>query len=116
MIIIPGMKDEGVLPTGITDRAEGRLLLRLYIAGPTTISTRALVNIRTICEEHLRERYDLEVVDLSIDPKRAREDNIISLPTLLRIMPASSKRLIGDMSDTQKVLKGLGIDTPTVPR
>ncbi|MDQ3101282.1 MAG: circadian clock KaiB family protein [Bacteroidota bacterium] len=92
----------------------GRYLLRLYIAGPTTTSTRAIVNIRTLCEEYLSGRYDLEVIDLSIDPKAAAQDHIISLPTLLKIQPDPLKRLIGDMSNTNRVLSGLGIDPLSV--
>ena len=87
-----------------------RFSLRLYIAGPTTISTRAIVNIRSICEQFLAGRYDLEVIDLSIEPGRAKEDNIISLPTLIKIRPNGIKRLIGDLSKVDQVLKGLEID------
>ncbi len=89
---------------------ESHCLLRLYISGPTAISARALVNIRNICEQHLSGRYTLEVIDLSIDPGRAKDDNIISLPTLLQIRPRGLKRMIGDMSDTNMVLNGLGIE------
>lgn len=91
-----------------------RFMLRLYISGPTTISSRALVNIRTLCEKHLRGNYDLEVVDLSLDPKKAQEDRIISLPTLMKLEPLPVKRFVGDMSNTDRILACLGIDPITI--
>ena len=104
------MNNNGEIPVADMDAHQRHYLLRLYIAGPTTISTRALVNIRSICEEHLHGHYELEVIDLSVEPKRAMEDNIISLPTLLKIRPRSVQRLVGDMSNTDRVLKSLDID------
>ncbi|RYD18327.1 MAG: hypothetical protein EOP88_22965 [Verrucomicrobiaceae bacterium] len=95
-------------------QAGSRYLLRLYIAGPTVQSTRALVNLRKICEEHLRDRYDLEVFDLLEHPEMAQADQIIAAPTTVRISPGPVRRLIGDLSDTARVLRSLDLG-PTLP-
>lgn len=87
-------------------------VLRLYIAGPTAQSNRALVNLRKICEEHLPGRYHLEVFDLLQEPGMARADQIIAAPTTIRVSPAPVRRLIGDLSDTAHVLRGLDISPP----
>lgn len=87
----------------------GRYLLRLYVTGTTGKSMRAIQNVRRICEEHLRDRYDLEVVDIHKNLPLARGDQIIAAPTLLKRIPAPLRRLIGDMSDEQRVLVGLDI-------
>ncbi len=83
--------------------------LRLYITGITPKSTRALTNIKAICEEHLKGRYQLEVVDVYQQPKLARGDQIIALPTLIRRLPHPLRRLVGDLSDTERVLLGLDL-------
>ncbi|HEX5323833.1 MAG TPA: circadian clock KaiB family protein [Capsulimonadaceae bacterium] len=86
-----------------------RYLLRLYITGKTANSVRALVNARRICDEYLAGRYDLEVVDLYQQPERAAKDGIFAVPTLVRNEPGRVRRIIGDLSDTRKVLSGLEI-------
>lgn len=83
--------------------------LRLYIAGQTDRSKRAIDNLRRICEEHLAGRYQIEVVDLSQEPGRASADDIVALPTLVRKLPEPLRRIIGDLSDKEKVLVGLNI-------
>jgi circadian clock protein KaiB len=83
--------------------------LRLYVAGPTPRSTRAIVNARRICEQYLRGRYALEVIDLYQQPALAAEDQIVAAPTLLRMRPLPLRRLIGDLSDRARVLVGLGL-------
>ena len=83
--------------------------LRLYVSGATPNSTRALANIRRICEEHLAGRYQLEIIDVYQNPALAREDQIIALPTLVKKMPKPMHRLVGDMSNEQKVLAGLNL-------
>lgn len=82
-------------------------VLRLYIAGQTPKSVRALTNLQRICEEQLAGRYRIEVVDLLDDPKRAREDQIVALPTLVRRLPPPIKKIIGDLSNAERVLVGL---------
>lgn len=84
--------------------------LRLYIAGQSPKSMRAVDNLRRACEEHLRDRYRLELIDLLEDPERARSDEIIAVPTLVRMSPRPLRRIIGDLSDTEKLLTGLQVD------
>jgi circadian clock protein KaiB len=84
-------------------------LLRLYVTGTTGRSVRAIQNVRRICEEHLKGLYELEVVDLYKNLPLARGDQIIAAPTLIKRLPAPLRRLIGDMSDEQRVLVGLDL-------
>jgi circadian clock protein KaiB len=86
-----------------------KYLLRLYVTGTTGKSIRAIQNVRRICEEHLRGLYDLEVVDIHKNLPLARGDQIIAAPTLIKRLPVPLRRLIGDMSDEQRVLVGLDI-------
>ena len=84
-------------------------VLRLYTTGATTHSQAAVKNILQICEEHLQGKYDLQVIDVSQQPKLAAGEKIVAAPTLIKKLPLPIKRLIGDMSDTKKVLAGLNI-------
>ena len=88
---------------------KAKYLLRLYVTGTTGGSMRAIQNVRRICEEHLRGLYDLEVVDIYKNLPLARGDQIIAAPTLIKRLPEPLRRLIGDMSDEQRVLVGLDI-------
>jgi circadian clock protein KaiB len=83
--------------------------LRLYVAGQTPKAIRAFANLRTICDEHLAGRYRIEVVDLLEDPQLGRGDQILALPTLVRKLPAPIKKIIGDLSNTERVLVGLDL-------
>ena len=83
--------------------------LILYVAGQTPKSLAAIANLERICAEHLPGRYEVEVIDLRQDPKLAREHSIVALPTLVRQLPAPMRKIIGDLSDTQKVLVNLKI-------
>lgn len=83
--------------------------LRLYIAGQSPKSMRAVANLRRTCEEHLPGRYQLELIDLLEHPERARADEIIAVPTLVRASPRPVRRIIGDLSDTEKLLTGLQV-------
>jgi circadian clock protein KaiB len=84
-------------------------VLRLYVTGTTGKSVRAIQNIRRICEEHLKDRYELEVVDLYKNLPLARGDQIIAAPTLIKRLPTPLRRLLGDMSDEERVLVGLDL-------
>lgn len=84
-----------------------RYVLKLYITGTTPNSTRAIVNIRKICEEHLLGRYELEIVDISQHPTLAEGEQIIAAPTLIKKLPLPLRRFIGDMSQTERILLGL---------
>ena len=92
-----------------TRSKKAKYLLRLYVTGTTGKSIRAIQNVRRICEEHLRGLYDLEVVDIYKNLPLARGDQIVAAPTLIKRLPAPLRRLIGDMSDEQRVLVGLDI-------
>lgn len=84
-------------------------VLRLYVAGQTPNSARAIVNIQKICEENLQGRYELEVIDLYQQPQLAQGEQIIAVPTLVRKLPEPLRRIIGDLSNTERVLVGLDI-------
>src|SRR5262245_36758446 len=84
--------------------------LRLYVAGQTPKSIAAIANLKRICEKHLADRYTIEVVDLMKDPALAQRHQIVAIPTLIRQLPEPIRRIIGDLSDTQRVLLGLDID------
>jgi circadian clock protein KaiB len=86
-----------------------RYVLRLYVTGTTQHSARAIVNIRKICEEHLQGRYELEIVDISQHPTLLESEQIIAAPTLIKKLPAPLRRFIGDMSQTERILRGLDL-------
>jgi len=87
----------------------GHYNLRLYVAGQTPKSLTAIANLKTICEEHLSGRYTVEVIDLIQSPQLAAGDQILAVPTLVRRLPPPIKRVIGNLSDTERVLVGLDI-------
>ena len=83
--------------------------LRLYVAGQTPKSIRAFANLKVLCEEHLKGRYRIEVIDLMQNPQLARGDQIIAVPTLIRKLPEPVRKIIGDLSDSVRVLVGLDV-------
>jgi circadian clock protein KaiB len=83
--------------------------LRLYVAGQTPKSLAAFANLKKICEEHLAGRYQIEVIDLLENPQLARGDQILAIPTLVRKLPESVRKIIGDLSNTERVLIGLDL-------
>lgn len=83
--------------------------LRLYVAGHTENSDRALENLKELCEEHLKGKYTIEVVDLLKNPQLAAGDQILAIPTLVRKLPPPLKKIVGDLSHTQRVLVGLDL-------
>jgi len=87
--------------------AAERFVLRLYVAGESPKSLAAFAHLRRICETHLAGRYEIEVIDLLERPQLARGDEIIAIPTLVRKLPEPITRIIGDLSDTERVLVGL---------
>ena len=88
---------------------EAEYVLRLFITGATPNSVRAVTNLKQICEEHLKGRYILEIIDVYQQKRIAQEEQLVALPLLIKKRPLPEKRLIGDLSDTDKVLKGLGL-------
>ncbi|MHB8780674.1 MAG: circadian clock protein KaiB [Candidatus Geothermincolia bacterium] len=83
--------------------------LRLYVAGETPKSMKAIKNLRRICETHLQGQYTIEVVDLTKNPKLAKGDQILAIPTLVRKLPEPVRKIIGDLSDEERVLVGLDV-------
>lgn len=108
-------------PTDATERFEKALedanlekyVLRLFIAGNTIRSTRAIATIREICENHLKGRYQLEVIDIHQQPELARKEQIIAVPTLIKKLPLPLRRVIGDLSTEQRILVGLNLISVT---
>lgn len=84
-------------------------VLRLYVTGLTMRSNRAIANVQQICREQLAGHYDLEVIDIHQQPERAEADQIVAVPMLIKQLPHPLRRIIGDLSDRQRVLVGLGL-------
>ena len=87
--------------------------LRLYVAGSTPKSVTAFENLKKLCEEHLKGQYHIEVIDLLKNPQLARGDQIVAVPTLVRKLPPPLKKIIGDLSNSVRVLVGLDLRSPT---
>jgi circadian clock protein KaiB len=102
-------------PEADADLDPGHYHLRLYVAGQTIKSITALTNLKRVCEEHLAGRYEIEVIDLLKNPQLAAGDQILAIPTLVRRLPEPLKRIIGDLSNTDKVLVGLDIRPKAMP-
>lgn len=98
------------------DQSDGQWHLRLYIAGRTPKSVVALANLKLLCERHLAGHYSIEVIDLVEHPERARTDQIVAIPTLVRRLPPPLKRIIGDLSRQDRVLVGLDVELETSKR
>lgn len=86
-----------------------KYILRLYVTGSTGRSLRAVHNLKKLCDEHLPNEYELQVIDIYKDPEAAREEQIIAAPTLVKKLPQPIRRFVGDLSNTQKILVGLDI-------
>jgi circadian clock protein KaiB len=95
--------------TSSTRSREAQYVLRLYVSGSTLKSVRAIENIKRVCEEHLKGRYDLEVIDIYLQAHLARDEQVVAVPTLIKRLPIPLRRLVGDMSDLNKVLFGLDL-------
>jgi circadian clock protein KaiB len=90
-------------------RSEAEWQLRLYVAGSTPRSATALANLKQVCETHLTGRYTIEVIDLLVNPQLAAGDQILAVPTLVRKFPEPIRKIIGDLSNEEKVLVGLDV-------
>jgi circadian clock protein KaiB len=93
----------------LAEKPGQKFILKLYITGASAMSSRALDNIRRFCEEHLQGRYELEVIDIYQHPELLQKDEVIAAPTLIKKLPPPLRKLIGDMSDEEKILAGLNI-------
>ncbi len=101
-------------PAGNDARPPAKWDLRLYVAGQTPKSLQAFANLKRICEEHLAGQYQIEVIDLLLEPQLAQGDQILALPTLVRKLPQPVRKIIGDLSDTERVLVGLDLRSHTL--
>ena len=102
-------KKSGVVLSKSANTREGRWMLRLYVAGETARSLTAFANLKKICDEHLADRHSIEVIDLSKQPELAQNDQIVALPTLVRKLPEPVRRVIGDLSNLDRVLIGMDL-------
>ncbi len=93
----------------LIEKSQNIYVLHLYVTGTTPASARAVVNIKKICEEHLQGRYELEVIDIYQQPDLAKKEQIIAAPTLIKKLPPPLRRIIGDLSDTERVLIGMDL-------
>jgi circadian clock protein KaiB len=93
----------------------GKYVMKLYVTGATPRSTRAITNLRRLCDEHLPGRYELEVVDIYQQPALAAEGQVVAAPTLVKSLPLPLRKFIGDMSDTQNLLAGLQVLAASAP-
>jgi circadian clock protein KaiB len=98
----------------LAQRAQGIYVLRLYVAGTTPRSARAIANLKELCEAHLKGRFELEVIDIYLHPKLMEGDQIVAAPTLLKRRPPPLRRFVGDLSDMDRVLVGLDLRSPSV--
>jgi circadian clock protein KaiB len=107
------MHSDGV-PIKATDGAmePANYVLRLYVTGATSRSSRAISNARRIFDKHLDPGYDLQIVDIYQEPLKAKEHQIVAAPTLVRVSPGPTRRVIGDLSDEMKLLKAFGLAIP----
>src|SRR5512147_11847 len=96
---------------GLKAASDEKYVLRLYVTGMTPRSTKAIENIKKICEDHLKGRYDLEIVDIYQQPTLAEGEQIIAAPTLVKKLPLPLRRFIGDMSNTERILLGMDLRT-----
>ena len=103
----PGLAGELGQPGSHSRQA--KYVLRLYVSGSTLKSAMAVKNIKRICEQHLKNRYDLEVIDIYQQPNLARDEQIVAVPTLIKRLPPPMRRLIGDLSNLKKVIFGLDL-------
>jgi circadian clock protein KaiB len=101
--------DQSKIEQALRDRQNARYVLRLYIAGLTPRSVAAIASVKKTCEEHLRGRYELKVINLYDQPTLAKGEQIIAAPTLIKKLPLPLRRIIGDMADTKKLLVGLDL-------
>ena len=95
--------------TSAADAGQKTYVLQLFVTGILPNSVRAIGNIKSICEKYLKERYELEIIDIYQQPDLAIAEDIIAVPVLIKKSPYPQERMVGDMSNTEKVLKGLGI-------
>ncbi|RJQ62185.1 MAG: thiol-disulfide isomerase [Desulfobacteraceae bacterium] len=102
-------KTENTFERFLAKSKSEKYILRLYVTGITPRSAKAISNVKTICDEHLSGRYELEVIDLYQQPTLARDEQIVAAPTLIKKLPLPIRKLIGDMSNTERFLVGIDL-------
>ncbi len=107
--ILRSKQSKASFQKGLSKQRTEKYILCLYVAGTTPRSLLAITNIKKICEEHLRGRYDLEVIDIYQQPALARGEQIVAAPTLIKKLPIPLRKFIGDMADEEKILVGLDL-------
>ncbi|MGD0230356.1 MAG: circadian clock KaiB family protein [Syntrophorhabdales bacterium] len=105
-----------IFEEALKDSKDKKYVLRLYVTGVTPKSTEAIFNIKKTCEEHLKGRYELEVIDIYQQPLLAKGDQIIAAPTLVKKLPPPLRKFIGDMHDVDKILVGLDLKPKPKPK
>jgi circadian clock protein KaiB len=103
------MKPSKTKKSSAVKKTKHKLLLRLYIAGQTPKSLKALSNLKKLCADHMSDDYQIEVIDLMKKPELAQQDQVLAIPTLVRNLPVPIRKIIGDLSDTDRVLLGLDL-------
>lgn len=103
------MTEQPPMPADEDVNEDGIYRLRLFVTGATPNSTKAISNLKEFCETHLKDRYELEIIDVYQQPLIAESEQLIALPMLMKISPLPQRRMIGDMSDTGKILRGLNL-------
>ena len=106
-----GNSDVRIKKGELVNTADDKWVLRLYVAGQSPKALTAFANLKKICQEQLEGKYSIEVIDLLINPQLGNEDQILALPTLVRKLPVPVRKIIGDLSDTERVLVGLDLLT-----
>lgn len=101
--------EKGIIEENPVITANDMWVLRLYVAGQTPKALTAFTNLKKICEEQLNDKYSIEVIDLLINPQLGADDQILALPTLVRKLPVPVRKIIGDLSNTERVLVGLDL-------
>jgi circadian clock protein KaiB len=107
-------QDKGIeaadrLEEALLRRGKDTYVLRLYVSGQTTRSVHAIENLKQLCEEYLKDRCEIEIIDVYQQPERLKNDEIIGVPTLIKELPLPVRKVIGDLSDTERVLVGLAL-------
>jgi len=97
------------LPADWSKEDDSVYQLRLFVTGTSPVSVRAINNLHTVLETYLKDRYELEIIDVHQQPLLVQSDNVTAVPMLIKKFPAPVRRMVGDMSDTEKVLRGLGL-------
>jgi len=103
------MIKDGDLPIDWGKEDDSVYQLRLFVTGTSPVSVRAINNLQLVLDTHLKDRYELEIIDVHQQPMLVQSDNVTAVPMLIKKFPAPVRRMVGDMSDTEKVLRGLGL-------